>query len=350
MIKIENVRDLPDRIRGGYFTIGNFDGVHARSPATDRPPASQGRCGGSPRRRDHVRPTIRVALLRPEKVPVPLVWPERAKSSFSSRRGPGRSASSGRSDWLLGAVGTRGFHFDRVIRTQLGIRMAWWRARTSRSGRDRQGDVNISSPTGASQENIDFEAVEPMLVDDQLVSSSRIRRCLDDGKGRGGRSRAARGALPIPNPGHRDSRCGAREGTGLPDSQPGGCRHADSARWRLRRSMPSLIEEEATSWPVACNIGPNPTFGEQTRKVEAHLIGYDGDLYGRRVEARFSSKGSALGPADSMGSRNFCIRSARMSSEPARSIETSIGEAASPSEGDCFDPGQFIQNRADRRM
>ena len=28
MIKIENVRDLPAQIRGGYFTIGNFDGVH----------------------------------------------------------------------------------------------------------------------------------------------------------------------------------------------------------------------------------------------------------------------------------------------------------------------------------
>jgi riboflavin kinase/FMN adenylyltransferase len=33
------------------------------------------------------------------------------------------------------------------------------------------------------------------------------------------------------------------------------------------------------AWPAAVNIGPNPTFGEQARKVEVHLIGFTGDLY-----------------------------------------------------------------------
>ena len=36
--------------------------------------------------------------------------------------------------------------------------------------------------------------------------------------------------------------------------------------------------------PAACNIGPNPTFGEQIRKVEAHLIDFQGDIYGRTIE------------------------------------------------------------------
>ena len=34
-------------------------------------------------------------------------------------------------------------------------------------------------------------------------------------------------------------------------------------------------------WPVALNIGPNPTFGEHSTKIEAYLIGYTGDLYGQ---------------------------------------------------------------------
>ena len=38
------------------------------------------------------------------------------------------------------------------------------------------------------------------------------------------------------------------------------------------------------------NIGPDPTFGEQTRKVEAHLIGFEGDLYGRLVELEFLAR------------------------------------------------------------
>jgi riboflavin kinase/FMN adenylyltransferase len=40
------------------------------------------------------------------------------------------------------------------------------------------------------------------------------------------------------------------------------------------------------NYPTALSIGRMPTFGENARQVEAHLIGYDGDLYGTvlRVE------------------------------------------------------------------
>ncbi len=47
------------------------------------------------------------------------------------------------------------------------------------------------------------------------------------------------------------------------------------------------IDGRGPAWPAACNIGPNPTFGEQARKVEAHLIGFSGDLYGRSVDLEF---------------------------------------------------------------
>ena len=47
------------------------------------------------------------------------------------------------------------------------------------------------------------------------------------------------------------------------------------------------VDGQGPAWPAACNIGPNPTFGEMTRKVEAHLIGFTGDLYGKTVELDF---------------------------------------------------------------
>ena len=53
----------------------------------------------------------------------------------------------------------------------------------------------------------------------------------------------------------------------------------------------AFIEGEDRSvgrgWPAACNVGHNPTFGEQIRKVEAHLLDFSGDLYGRTVELDF---------------------------------------------------------------
>ena len=45
------------------------------------------------------------------------------------------------------------------------------------------------------------------------------------------------------------------------------------------------------SWPAAANIGPNPTFGEDVRKVEVHLIGYAGvELYGQQVTVDFLAR------------------------------------------------------------
>lgn len=38
-----------------------------------------------------------------------------------------------------------------------------------------------------------------------------------------------------------------------------------------------------TPWPAAVSIGTLPTFDEVERQVEAHLIGYSGDLYGQSL-------------------------------------------------------------------
>ena len=37
----------------------------------------------------------------------------------------------------------------------------------------------------------------------------------------------------------------------------------------------------------AANIGPNPTFGEQVRKIEVHLLDFAGDLYGTTMTVEF---------------------------------------------------------------
>lgn len=38
---------------------------------------------------------------------------------------------------------------------------------------------------------------------------------------------------------------------------------------------------------AAVHIGPNPTFGETTPKVEAHLLDFQGDLYGKTIRLEF---------------------------------------------------------------
>ena len=40
-------------------------------------------------------------------------------------------------------------------------------------------------------------------------------------------------------------------------------------------------------WTAAMNVGPNPTFSEMSQKLEVHLLGYSGDLYGQTVSFEF---------------------------------------------------------------
>ena len=47
---------------------------------------------------------------------------------------------------------------------------------------------------------------------------------------------------------------------------------------------------EGNAWPTAANLGPNPTFGEDARKVEAHLLGFAGSLYGKSLSLDFFKK------------------------------------------------------------
>ena len=45
-------------------------------------------------------------------------------------------------------------------------------------------------------------------------------------------------------------------------------------------------EVNGRTYPAALSIGTMPTFGPNARQVEAHLVGFEGDLYGQtlRVE------------------------------------------------------------------
>jgi riboflavin kinase / FMN adenylyltransferase len=49
-------------------------------------------------------------------------------------------------------------------------------------------------------------------------------------------------------------------------------------------------EVSGQAWPAAANVGPNPTFGEDARKIEVHLIEFAGDLYGQRLAVEFVAR------------------------------------------------------------
>ena len=52
----------------------------------------------------------------------------------------------------------------------------------------------------------------------------------------------------------------------------------------------AYLDGQGPCYTTACHVGPNVTFGEQIRKVEAHLLDFDGDLYGEEIEVEFIEK------------------------------------------------------------
>jgi len=257
-------------------TVGNFDGVHRGHKLLLGRLRAKADAAGIPALAITFDPHP-VALLRPEQAPVPLVWLER-EIALLREAGATEVAVFHTGPWLL-ELSAREF-FDRVIRQQLA---AWGivEGPNFAFGHDRQGDVRVLG-AWCAEAGIVFEVVEPTLVEGRLISSSLIRLCLSEGRARDaarflGRPHRIRGIVTK----------GAERGAGLgfPTVNLTGISTLVPAEGVYAGLV--WIDGQGPAWPAACNIGPNPTFGDQVKKVEAHLIGFAGDLYGRAVELDF---------------------------------------------------------------
>ena len=273
VITLDSFAEVPARARGAYLAVGNFDGVHrghARLIARLRARAD---AAGAPALALTFDPHP-VALLRPESAPVPLTWTART-ADLMREAGATEVGVFRTGPWLLGLT-AREF-FDRVVVGQFAAR-GMVEGPNFGFGRDRGGDAETLAGWCAAA-GMDFEVAAPTEVDGQIVSSSRIRRALAEG-------RADEAARLLGRP-HRlrgivTHGAGRGAGLGFPTANLDeiDTQIPDDGVYAAR----AYLDPQAPPIPVACHIGPNVSFGEQVRKVEAHLIGFDGDLYGRSLE------------------------------------------------------------------
>lgn len=275
-ITLDDLSQVPARFRGGYLTVGNFDGVHRGHAQLLSRLRARADAAGAPAVALTFDPHP-VALLHPEKAPVPLVWPER-EVQLLEEAGATEVGVFHTGPWLLGLT-AREF-FDRVILDQFAAK-GMVEGPNFFFGRDRAGTVDLLGRFCA-EAGLDFEVVAPTEVEGQLISSTRIRQCLTEGRADEaarllGRPHRIRGRV-----GHGAGRGGK---IGIPTANledidtliPADGVYAARA----------YIDGEGRAFAAACNIGPRPTFSEQQRAVEAHLIDFSGDLYGRMVELDF---------------------------------------------------------------
>lgn len=149
-------------------------------------------------------------------------------------------------------------------------------------GFGRSGGVELLRRLGA-EDGFDVDVVPAVpLADGRVISSTMIRRAIA-----GGDLDTASAAL-----GRHYSMTGVVE-RGAARGRSIGIPTANVAAPGARKLLPpdgvyaARVSADGESWGAMVNLGARPTFGDAARALEAHLFGFEGDLYGRLLTVAF---------------------------------------------------------------
>jgi riboflavin kinase/FMN adenylyltransferase len=269
---------LPDGCRGGAVTVGNFDGAHRGHAALFDELRRQARAAAGPAVAVTFDPHP-LTLLRPGQ-PLSLLTTLRDRTVLLHELGAEEVVVLRTSPELL-ALSATGF-FEQVLRGRFEAR-AVVEGGNFRFGHNREGTVEALARM-CEEAGIACVVVPPLLRGGREVSSSRVRAAL-----LGGDVAVVADLLGRPYRLHGVVGEGRRRGRtlGFPTANlvhletlaPGDGVYAGRAR-----------VADGAVWPAAVNVGANPTFAEDERKVEAHLLGFSGDLYGQPLALDFVAR------------------------------------------------------------
>jgi riboflavin kinase/FMN adenylyltransferase len=264
----------PEGARGGALSIGNFDGVHLGHAALAAELRRQARGLGGPG-----------TVLTFDPHPLKLLRPDLFQPVLTSAADRASLLHAAGADHVLLVRTTTDLlqltaedFYGQIICERLQAQVIV-EGRNFGFGRGRAGNVDtlmrLGEPSGRR-----VIVVPPVLFDEKPVSSSRVRNALVDGD--------VREAIQLLS---RPYRVSGTVGVGRRRGQVLGFPTANLEK--VETLLPGdgvyavRVHLQTGSWPGAANIGPNPTFGEQARKVEVHLIGFQGVLVGQVLEVDF---------------------------------------------------------------
>lgn len=259
---------------GVVLTIGNFDGLHRGHAAMVRRAREVARARGAP---------VVVVTLDPH--PLAILTPDRAPPQLTTLRERLLLLERAGVDAVIllratkELLATRAEQFVDLLVQRCRPR-AFVEGPTFNFGRDRGGSVRtlheLAPRYGFAVHVIDELRCEA-LPDCPPINSSTIRRALQEGH-----IEAANAMLGRP---HRITGVVVR-GAGRGNAFGFPTVNLDQVPQLVpRQAVYAAIAQlaDGTLHLAAVNIGPQPTFGQQAGRVEAHLLDFRGELLGQRV-------------------------------------------------------------------
>lgn len=261
----------PEQYRGGWVTIGNFDGVHRGHQSMLKTLVARASSGGSAAVVLTFDPHP-IALLRPHLTPPALSLLDHKLELFAEHH-IDTVVVYPTNDRLLQL--TPEAFFREIVLGELNA-AGLVEGPNFFFGHHRTGNVQIlQALCDASGRSL--EIVPPVIMGGRMISSSEIRAEIASGHIAGavemlGHPYRLRGVVAT----------GAARGRaiGFPTANLEG----------ITTLLPpdgvygGTCVVGATVYPAAINLGPNPTFGELARKFEVHLLDFTGDLYGQSLD------------------------------------------------------------------
>ena len=273
--RLDSRETVPDPLRGAIIALGNFDGFHLGHQAVVRAAVEWARGDGRPVIVATFDPHP-VRFFRPDTPPFRLTTLDQRQELFAA----------------AGADAMMVFHFDapfaantaedfvvKLLHDRFGA-AGVVTGEDFTFGKGRGGNLAVLHDLGA-RAGIAARSVGPVMLGDEVVSSSRIREALRDGDCAAAerlltRPFAIRGLVQ-----HGDKR-GRTIGYPTANLDIGTYLRPRYGIYAVTGRLP-----DGTVLNGAASIGIRPTFEPPRELLEPYFFDWSGDLYGQEIEVAF---------------------------------------------------------------
>lgn len=266
---------MPEALRGGVIALGNFDGFHLGHQAVAGEAVRWARAEGRPAIIATFDPHP-VRHFKPDAAPFRLTTLDQREALFKA---------AGADAMLVFAFdGTlAGTTADSFVRDLLVGRLGAAAVVTGEDftfGKARGGNIQVLRDVGA-EAGLQTRAVGPVLLDGEVVSSSRIREALVAGDPQEA-ARLLTRPFAIKGPVQHGDKVGRTINFPTANLDIGTYLRPRYGIYAVTGHLP-----DGRVLKGAANIGIRPTFDPPKELLEPHFFDFSGDLYGQEIEVAF---------------------------------------------------------------
>ncbi len=301
---IRGIKSLSEQLPDPVLTLGNFDGVHLGHQAIFEKVIERARATGG---------TSVAFTFEPH--PLKVLTPERSPRLLNTFHGKMRLLELAGLDVVICAKFTRSFadqnpeDFAReVLAKTIGVREVYV-GYDYAFGKGREGSIDSLKRMGKTY-GFEVGVIEPVRIDDIVVSSSVLRDLISNGK--------------IEEASKLLGRPYAIEGEVVHGANRGRTIGFPTANLHTANEVLPAFGVYAVHAYIGgrrfqgvASIGIRPTFDAGPVSIEVYLFGFEGELYGRQMELQFVKR---LRGEEKFPDVDSLVRQIRKDVEQARQV------------------------------